>query len=480
MNTPAKSKSRTYWLLWAIVSAALTGWLAYGMSFAKLSDSPARATARSLFLPGQTTSGHHQIELACNACHTEAGGGREVLQDACVKCHGAELKEARDSHPKSKFTDPRNAERAAKLDAAYCVTCHVEHKPQMTNAMGVTLPNDYCHICHDDVAKERPSHKGMAFNTCASAGCHNFHDNRALYEDFLLKHAKDPARTEKPILPARDFGKRLDEFSDYPIARYPNVALTRDKADWGTVPSNPKIMDGWLATSHAKAGVNCSACHELTAESGQKNWIDHPTQQVCTACHAAEVKGFTNGKHGMRLAQDLPAMTPSQAQIPMRKDAHDKKLSCITCHGAHRFDTRTAAVDACLTCHNDQHSLAYKTSSHYKLWQKEMSGAASAGSGVSCASCHLPRVEFRTPDDVKRVLVQHNQNDTLRPNEKMIRPVCMSCHSLQDSIDALADRNLIEKNFTGPAQVHVRGIEMAVARDAAAAKSKPKASASDE
>lgn len=483
MNTPApqtKSRSRRFWLLWIVLSAGLAGWLGYGLSFAKLSDSPLRAQARSMFLPGQTTAGHHQIELACTACHSEAMGGRELLQDACMNCHGAELKEARDSHPKSKFTDPRNADRAARLDAAYCVTCHVEHKPQMTRAMGVTLPDDFCRICHDDVAKDRPSHKGMAFNTCTNAGCHNFHDNRALYEDFLLKHARDPALTEKRILPARDFGQLVEEFSDYPIARYPHAPLSRDKADWGTVPASQKIADEWFATAHAQAGVNCSACHQQARADGKRVWVQRPTQQVCAACHAAEVKGFGNGKHGMRLAQGLSPMTPGQALIPMRADAHDQALGCTTCHGAHRFDTRAAAVDACLGCHDDTHSAAYKQSPHYALWQKEARGEAPAGSGVSCASCHLPRVEFRTPDDVKRILVQHNQNDTLRPNEKMIRPVCMNCHSLKDSIDALADRALIERNFAGKPLVHVRGIDMALAREAQAERARPARSDGDE
>ena len=487
MNTPApnksslgKSKSRKYWLVWAVASVALAGWLGYGLSFAKLSDSPLRGQARSLFLPGQTTAGHHQIELACTACHTQAMGGKDLLQDACMNCHGAELKEARDSHPKSKFTDPRNADRAAKLDATYCVTCHVEHKPQATEAMGVTLPRDYCYICHQDVAKDRPSHKGMAFDTCASAGCHNFHDNRALYEDFLLKHAHDPALTEKRTLPERDFGKQLEELSDYPIERYPHRPLAREQADWETVPPNRKIADEWFATSHARAGVNCSACHQLRTASGKDDWVQRPSQKVCATCHGPEVKGFTNGKHGMRLAQGLSPMTPGQALIPMRSDVHDKQLNCTTCHGAHRFDTRTAAVDACLSCHNDKHSLAYKQSQHYSLWQKEIRGEAPAGSGVSCASCHMPRVEFRTEDDVKRMLVQHNQNEDLRPNEKMIRPVCMSCHNLKDSIDALADRQLIERNFSGKPQVHVRGIDMALARDAQARKSKPAEGGGDE
>jgi hypothetical protein len=470
LNAPA-FKFRKLWLLWLVLSLLLTGWLGYGLSFDKL-DSAVRIEARAAFMPGRTTSGHHQIELACSACHSEAMGGREILQDACVKCHGAELKAARDSHPKSKFTDPRNADRAAKLDAAWCVTCHVEHKPQMTHAMGVTLPDDYCYTCHADIARDRPSHAGMAFNTCASAGCHNFHDNRALYEDFLLKHAHDPAVIEQPLLPARDFMQLLrdEEFSDYPYAEFPVVALEKDQADWTQAAKHSDVTREWFATAHAQAGVNCSACHQVA--DNRTTWIDQPSQKICSRCHVAEVNGFNSGKHGMRLAQNLSPMTPAEARIPMRDDAHDKQLSCISCHGAHRFDSRVAAVDACLGCHNDQHSLAYKKSPHYTLWQKEINAEAPANSGVSCASCHMPRVEFRTPDDVKRMLVQHNQNDSLRPNEKMIRPVCLHCHSLQESLDALADRKLIDSNFASFPAIHVRGIDMAVVREAEAARTR--------
>ena len=53
---------------------------------------------------------------------------------------------------------------------------------------------------------------------------------------------------------------------------------------------------------------------------------------------------------------------------------------------------------------------------------------------------------------MKRTLVQHNQNDGLQPNEKMIRPVCMSCHGLGFSIDALAGKkvaslDMVRKRF---------------------------------
>ncbi len=103
-------------------------------------------------------------------------------------------------------------------------------------------------------------------------------------------------------------------------------------------------------------------------------------------------------------------------------------------------------MEACVGCHRDRHTEAYERSPHYALWKKELAGEAPAGSGVSCASCHLPRDEYRAPEgSVKRMLVQHNQNDNLRPSEKMIRPVCMSCHGLGYSIDALADAKLVAR-----------------------------------
>lgn len=469
-----KSPSRRFWTLWLTLSAVLAGWLGYGLSFGKLSDEPLRSQARALFLPGQTTSGHRQIELACPVCHGVALGGRESLQKACMNCHEVELKESRDSHPRSKFTDPRNAERASRLDAAYCVTCHVEHKPALTHAMGLTLPEDYCHLCHDGIGKDRPSHRGLGFDTCAGAGCHNFHDNRALYEDFLVKHGREPALGATPVLPERDFRAVVEELADYPGAAYPLMPLAAAQADGmetlasGNRPPPDELLRDWLETAHARAGVNCSACHRYGANGGQAAWVRRPAQEACAPCHAPEVQGFGSGKHGMRPVQGLSPMTPGEARLPMREQARERRLDCTNCHGAHRFDTRAAAVEACLGCHDDSHSLAYRQSPHYGLWQRESAGTAPAGSGVSCASCHLPRVDFHTPDDVKRRLVQHNQNDDLRPNEKMIRPVCMNCHGLGYSLDALADRTLIDRNFAGRSARHIPSIDMALAHEAQA------------
>lgn len=449
---------------------AIGSYLAYGLLNKEAATQPLFAKARTLLLPGQTSHAHHQIELACEACHTDPFGGPEVIQEACVGCHDAELTEADDSHPASKFDDPRNVDRLEKLDAQLCVTCHQEHRPDITHAMGVTLPNDFCFHCHSGEEEMPPDHDGFAFDGCTAAGCHNFHDNRALYEDYLVKHGTAPWLLETTELPAREFAMAAQEMMNYPREKYPQQPLTAEQQDapkeWR---NDPKVEADWLASAHAKNGVNCTACHVPAEGDNAGKWIAKPDRSGCQTCHDKEIEGFLAGKHGSPLAQGLAPMTPGKARLPMKDGIHDKELGCTTCHDAHFADTRKAAVESCLSCHNDQHTQAYKQSPHYKLWQDEIAGRALAGSGVSCASCHMPRVRMPT-DEGSRIVVQHNQNDTLRPNEKMIRPVCMSCHGLGFSIDALADRKLIQNNFKGKPAKHVESIDMAIKKDAEPAK----------
>jgi Cytochrome c3 len=463
--------THTLWLIWVLSTAAGASVLLAGMFYG--------GSVRARLLIGVTTSGHYQIELACDACHTKAFGGGPVLQSACLGCHSEELKEAKDTHPAKKFNDPRNADRLEKLDATQCVTCHREHKPEITSAMGVTLPTDYCALCHSDIGKERPSHAGLAFTTCAGAGCHNFHDNRALYEDFLVKHANEPDTTKPAVVKLR---QAVNEPSE------PRKPLARVHADAPADKLPDDAVDEWLATAHAKAGVNCSGCHAPGKQAAGKQapaksaaWIEKPDHTVCATCHAPQAKSFTQGKHGMRLApgllsshsglwgifadQPLSAMRPELARLPMSKAAYGRELGCTSCHAAHRFDTSgDAQVEACLGCHTDQHSKAYVGSPHHKLWQAERAGTAPKGSGVSCATCHLPRKWVEDDSGVDRVVVNHNQSETLRPNEKMVRSVCTDCHGLGFTLDSLADAALAQRNYAGRSGVHIPSIEWALKR----------------
>lgn len=373
---------------------------------------------RARFTPGPASDGHYQIVDDCGQCHTPFAG---VRQDACSRCHGEDLGRSDDSHPPAKFLDPRNAHRIGAIDARLCITCHVEHRPAFTGAMAVTQPRDYCSFCHDDIAQERPSHEGMPFATCTDGGCHNFHDNRALTADFLRDHADEPALKATPRLPARK-----------------PAPTTRPPPPDGGTRATARVLADWARSAHGGAGVNCTGCHQPEG----RTWIERPDHDVCRRCHDTEVVGFLGGRHGMRLAADMTPMTPARARRPMRADAAHLELGCSSCHGAHRYDTAAAAVDACARCHTDRHTTAYASSAH-------------AGAGVTCATCHMPRITAGGS-----VTVEHNQNDNLRPNEKMLRSVCSHCHGVAFALDALADRALIDRNFAGRPARHVPSIDM--------------------
>ena len=447
------------WGVWLLATIGLLLWLSNAMLM--------ESTDKTLFMPGELTAGHHQLQLACAACHTDPLGGQEVLQEACVDCHGDDRKKPFDSHPASKFRDPRNADRLENIDALHCVTCHTEHRPEITRDNGVTQPQDLCVHCHADIAEDRPSHAGMEFSSCATGGCHNFHNNRSLYTKFLIKHLDEPAVLENPVVPEREFLQVLDQIAEYPVDRYPLQPLSIANADSGFIfsaTSPDSSHEDWAATAHAQSGVNCSACHQPKSGDGsQPDWTDHPDEQVCATCHGLEAERFSRGKHGMWRAAGLPAMTVAEARLPMKADAAHETLTCHSCHAAHRYDAKQAAVDACMTCHDDTHTLAYEGSPHHALWKRELSGELPDGSGVSCATCHMPRIEFDVNDWLTRVMVDHNQSANLSPNSKMIRSSCMQCHGLEFSIDALADQTLIDNNFRGSPSLHIDTMDLAAA-----------------
>jgi len=397
---------------------------------------------RSFFLTGATSHGHYQIELACNACHTSAFPDKTQMQQACESCHANALERVSDSHPKSKFTDPRNSELLAKLDARYCVTCHSEHKPEITRKAGVTLASDFCFDCHQKTVEERASHAGFAFDSCANSGCHNFHDNSMLYEKFVRSHLREPNVLDNPMQPALTGVKQW--LKQHKTKQLPDAAVA------SIIPvDEPAIAEKsalWQVSIHARTEVNCDSCHQQESKKvGDFRVVDQA--KVCGECHEKQLDAFKQSQHGMRLSQKLTPMTTAQARLPLDHQ-QDRQLDCSSCHEPHQLDLRRAAVDACLQCHQDEHSQAYKQSKHYQLWQNEMSGEDGVGRGVSCATCHLPRIKKG-----KNVSVMHNQNFNLRPASKMLRNVCMNCHGLGFSLAALADPELLQNNFSAAPSV---------------------------
>ena len=66
------SSNQQLWLAWALVSGGFLLLLGMGLFMTSAAAAnPQLAKVRSWFLPGKTSHGHYQIELACEACHVK-------------------------------------------------------------------------------------------------------------------------------------------------------------------------------------------------------------------------------------------------------------------------------------------------------------------------------------------------------------------------------------------------------------------------
>ncbi|MEM9088232.1 MAG: cytochrome c3 family protein [Cyanobacteria bacterium P01_F01_bin.53] len=212
-----------------------------------------------------------------------------------------------------------------------------------------------------------------------------------------------------------------------------------------------EINQQWETSAHALNDVNCASCHQ-NSETGAFEAI--PTHESCQSCHEDAVDTFLFGKHGIRLLEEQTPLTPSMARLPMKHEAFDKQMNCNACHDVHTVNTVQASVDACLTCHNDNHSLNYKNSKHAKdvfATLKENPELPRPGAeAVTCATCHLPRTAQKKGDVSPLVKVNHNNTYNLKPADRMVGDVCMSCHGLEYSYNSIFDEELVEANFDRP------------------------------
>lgn len=411
---------------WLIAVGSLVSFLGFSLILSK----------NNLFMSGELTNGHHQMENSCESCHRAPFEG--VDQGVCLSCHQQDLIEAKDTHAVSIFKWlPERKKQLELVNVGQCALCHMEHKPDLNQAMGVTVSNRFCESCHARVTQKHASHSGFSFDTCV--GCHNFHDNTALNQKFLKQSRHQETTFLSANLPTQS--NSLTTLDD-------NLAPAISSDAPSHFPGTDKINQEWLRSDHAQGKINCSGCHQSNS-TDEKSWNIAVKRAVCAECHSAEEQAFLRGRHGMKNQIGLPPMHSQEARISVTKDSHTQPpLDCQSCHKSHLYDTQTAAVEGCLECHNDSHSLGYQKSQHYQLWQAEQKGDNTPGSGVSCASCHFPRLPHDGPE-LGKIKVVHNPNFNLRPNQKMVNSVCNHCHGVIFSLDALADQRLIQNNFQG-------------------------------
>lgn len=147
----------------------------------------------------------------------------------------------------------------------------------------------------------RPSHAGMEINSCTSAGCHNFHNIRALYTGILTKHMDDPNDFNRARVPGREFYRRAGRNHRLPTRQLPVAGLVaRRYGRTRPCTGDGDIEQEWLRTARARSGVNCSACHQPRDDQGERTgWQDKPAMAACTVCHGIKSERFGKGKHGM-------------------------------------------------------------------------------------------------------------------------------------------------------------------------------------
>ena len=176
-----------------VISFCLVLFVGLGAAFAIEGDH------RTFFLPGTTSNEHQLFEASCESCHE---GFKRVSNDTCMRCHQAEM--ATDVHGQKKFLDPRWAEYRERMDILTCTACHNEHVHIFTR--GVHLQPDLCMACHQGIINgDMKSHDGFEPDGCWTAGCHNYHDHRAISTGFLRDNLGQPAMLPEPALPKRQF-----------------------------------------------------------------------------------------------------------------------------------------------------------------------------------------------------------------------------------------------------------------------------------
>jgi len=185
----------------------------------------------------------------------------------------------------------------------------------------------------------------------------------------------------------------------------------------------PKIIEQYNQSKHAKTGVGCMSCH--TAKKGDFDALEHegqlvaqhPRAKTCATCHAQQAKEFWESKHaaiGIHQAIDANAnwrKTPIVNKTMGCVYCHngmgnywpDKTVGrCDKCHARHTFSVEFARQpETCGECHRGEDHGNYTSfvdSKHGEIWSMDRNkwnwsykpGAKLVPfSAPACATCHM-------------------------------------------------------------------------------------------
>lgn len=414
-----------------------------------------------LFMPGEVTTSHQELEDDCSQCHVRLADTTQT--QLCLDCHDLvelDLESNKGFHGRNK-----NAK------GSECKICHAEHKGRGANITWLDKDNfdhfdtDYeldgkhlqtkCVNCHveDKLYREAPSkcinchkeddsHEGTLGKQCAD--CHNpqgwtgsvfDHDKT----DFKLVKSHKTVSCESCHIE----GKYKDTPKNcYACHSVRDVHQNRfgmkcqschepKKWDSSTFDHN-RDTEYRIKGSHKS--VTCHTCHTPTKANATKQ----KGNRKCVNCHKLDdVHKGGNGKkcsqcHSEEKWQDTKFDHDTETEFPL-KGAH-KDVSCHTCHqGTSDREISSDCFDChqqndahqgqegenCAQCHNEK-SWTSSVRFDHDLTDFPLIGQHVA---VGCESCHLSSA-FQ---DAKSTCLDCHKTDDI--HQEKLGEDCQTCHN---------------------------------------------------
>jgi hydroxylamine dehydrogenase len=199
------------------------------------------------------------------------------------------------------------------------------------------------------------------------------------------------------------------------------------------------IFQSWVNSKHAKAGVDCIACHKNHEEAKPKKSAVEP--EACAKCHAERFEQFKKGRH--YVSWDRMKEHPQYQALPdpLKKAfcerCHNVQQKCNSCHTSHAFKAEEAREpESCKKCHSGlagPHDEMYASSHHGTVYASEKSLIRAP----TCASCHMHKGthnvsfgivhdSYGNAVDLKGRPLSKEEQEEIR--KEMIKGVCFQCH----------------------------------------------------
>ena len=192
--------------------------------------------------------------------------------------------------------------------------------------------------------------------------------------------------------------------------------------------SNPWMVQDYMLSDKAKAGVKCEACHAENEDVpiGQEGHRLLPRPETCGACHPNQYEGHRANRHSIAYIRmlecgrydDFPKEYGVGSGYHFTQEDVEQIQEFMASAG-HRepADAVAFSVEMCGQCHNVENRC---DSCHFR----HRFSPAEARSPMACATCHMG------PDHPHIEMYQHSKHgarfEVYGDTETV--PVCVDCH----------------------------------------------------